>query len=784
LFSREYFMTRYSISQPVTQVEAPRLVSGKGRFTDDIDLVRMAHGVFLRSPHAHADIVGIDTGAAAAMPGVIGILTGADYEADGLGVVRGLSPLKRRDGSPMYRPHRPALTRDRVFHVGQSVALVIAETVNQGKDAAEAIDIQYNPLPAHFSTAEANRGDVPRIYDDCPNNEPIHVERGDAVAVDAALAAAPHVLRETFVVNRVAANTMEPRSVVGQYDEGRDHYTIHACHQRPYIWRMMMCEHVFHIPENKMTIIAGDVGGSYGMKGGLYPEVPLTAWAAKKTGRPVKWTCERSEALICDDQARDMYVKLELALEEDGTFTGVRLISNNNVGAFVSMIGFGSTNGITNTPCGVYKIPVAHGQASAVLTNTVPVSNYRAPGGVPGTYVIERIIDMAARQLNMDPAEIRRKNLIPADAMPYRLPTGGSYDSGEFEAVMDKCLARADYAGATARKEEARTRGKLRGIGISVSIDPSAGPSPETAELRFDPGGTATIIVGSTAGGQSHETIYTQIISDRLGLEAETIEVVEGDTSRLSWGTGTGGARTATIAGTAVYKAVDKVIDKTKRIAAHMLEAAEADIEFKDGVFTVAGTDRKVGFVEVARTAFKPNSLPPDIEIGLYETATWSPETGNAPNSCHVCEVEIDPDTGVTELVRYSSVHDVGIEINPLLVDGQVHGGIAQGVGQALMEDVAYDPESGQVLSGSFMDYCMPRADDFCTFDLDRHPVPTATNPLGVKGAGECGTVGAVAVMMNAINDALAPLGVSNLSMPATPEKVWQAIREAEEIAA
>ncbi|MBT5051506.1 MAG: xanthine dehydrogenase family protein molybdopterin-binding subunit [Rhodospirillaceae bacterium] len=773
-------MTRYSISQPVTQVEAPRLVSGKGRFTDDITLPQMAHGVFLRSPHAHADIVSIDTSAASAMPGVIAILTGADYEADGLGVVRGVSPLKRRDGSPMYRPPRPALISDRVRHVGQGVALVIAETINQGKDATEAIEVDYSPLPAHFSTAEANQGGVPQLYDDCLNNEPVHVNHGDADAVDAALAAAPHVLRETFVVNRVAGCTMEPRSVVGEYDEGRDHYTIHACHQRPYIWRQMMCDHVFHIPENKMTIIAGDVGGSYGMKGGLYPEVPLTAWAAKKTGRPVKWTCERSEALICDDQARDMHVEVALALEDDGTFTGVRLTSNNNVGAYVTMIGFISTNGIATTPCGVYRTPAAHGQASSVLTNTVPVSNYRAPGGVPGTYVIERIIDMAARQLGMDPAEIRRKNLIPADAMPYRLPTGGGYDCGEFEAVMDKCIAKADYAGAPARKEEARARGKLHGIGISTSVDPSAGPSPETAELRFDPGGSATIIVGSTAGGQSHETIYTQIISDRLGLEAETIEVVEGDTSRLSWGTGTGGARTATIAGTAVYKAVDKVIEKTTRIAAHLLEAAEADIEFADGTFTVAGTDRTVEFVEVAKTAFKPNQLPKDIEIGLYETATWSPDTGNVPNSCHICEVEIDPDTGITETIRYTSVHDVGVEINPLLVDGQVHGGIAQGVGQALMEDVAYDQDSGQILSGSFMDYCMPRASDFCNFDLDRHPVPTATNPMGVKGAGECGTVGAVAVMMNAINDALAPLGVRNLSMPATPEKVWQAIHNAD----
>ncbi len=771
-------MTRYSISQPVTQVEAPRLVSGKGRFTDDIALPRQAAGVFLRSPYAHADIIRIDKSAAEAMPGVIAILTGEDYTADGLGPVRGISPMKKRDGSPMYRPPRPALTRDRVRHVGQAVALVIAETVNQGKDAAEAIEVEYNPLPAHLDTATANRPGALTLWDDCPNNEPVYVQHGDGAAVDAALAASPVVLRETFVVNRVAACTMEPRSVVGEYEEGRDHYTIHACHQRPWIWRTMMTKHVFDIPEHKMTIVAGDVGGSYGMKGGLYPEVPLVAWAAKKVGRPVKWTCERSEALVCDDQARDMVVEVELGLDKDGTFNGIRLTSNNNVGAYLTMIGFISTNGIATTPCGVYRTPAAQGRAAAVLTNTVPVSNYRAPGGVPGTYVIERIIDMAARELGIDPSEIRRKNLIPADAMPYRLPTGGSYDCGEFEAVMDKCLARSDWRGAASRKAEAKARGKLRGIGICTSVDPSAGPSPETAEMRFDPGGTATVVVGSTAGGQSHETIYTQIVSHRLGLDAETIRVIEGDTDKLSWGTGTGGARTATIAGTAVYKAVDKVIEKGRRIAAHLLEAADADIEFDDGVYKVVGTDRTVSFTEVAQTAFMPNRLPPDIEIGLYETATWSPDVQNIPNSCHVCEVEIDPDTGTTEIVRYTAVHDVGVELNPLLVDGQVHGGIAQGVGQALMEDIKYDPDSGQVLTGSFLDYCMPRADDFCFFDIDRHPVPTATNPLGVKGAGECGTVGALAAMMNAINDALHPLGVRNLPMPATPEKVWQAIRD------
>ncbi len=772
-------MARFAISQPVTQVEAPRLLSGKGRFTDDIVLPRQAYAVFLRSPHAHADIVRIDTSVAENMPGVVAVLTCADYDADGLGDVTGASPARRRDGSPMFRPPRPALARGRARHVGQMVAVVIAETVNQAKDGAENIEIAYAPLPAHLSTADANLPGTPALWEDCPDNEAVFAEQGDADAVDAALANAAHVVRDTFVVNRVAANAMEPRAVVADYDQGRDHYTIYACQQRPYIWRTLMTRHLFDIPENRMTLIAGDVGGSFGMKGGLYPEVPVVAWASRRLGRPVRWTCERSEGLLADDQARDMVVEAELGLDKDGRFTGIRFSSKNNVGAFVTMIGFISTRGIAGALCGSYAMPAVHGRAAAVLTNTVPVSNYRAPGGAPGTYVLERIIDMAAREIGLDPAEIRRRNLIPTAAMPYTLPTGATYDCGEFEAVMDKCLQNADYENAAARKAEAGARGRLRGVGMSTTVDPSAGPSPEAAELRFDPGGTVTVLVGSTAGGQSHETIYTQIVSDRLGLEAETIRVIEGDTDKLSWGTGTGAARTATIGGTVVFKAVDKVIEKGRRIAAHLLETAEGDVEFEDGAYTVSGTDRSIGFVDVAKAAFMPNRPPPDIEIGLYETATWSPEAANIPNSCHVCEVEIDPETGTVEIVRYTAVHDVGVEINPLLVDGQVHGGIGPAAGQALMENIVYDPDSGQLLSGSFMDYAMPRADDICSFDLASHPVPTATNPLGVKGAGECGTVGGLAAVMNAVNDALAPLGVGNFAMPATPERVWRAIHAA-----
>jgi carbon-monoxide dehydrogenase large subunit len=772
-------MPRYAISQPVTQVEAPRLLTGRGRYAGDVHLDRQAYAVFLRSPHAHADIKSIDTAAARAMPGVLAVLTGDDYAADGLGDVGGMSPFKRRDGSPMYRPPRPALTKDRVRHIGQAVAVVIAESVNQGKDAAEAIEVEYAPLPSNVSTAGANQPGASAIWDKCANNEPVFVDLGSAAAVDAAIDKAKHVVKERFEVSRVAASAIEPRAVVAQYDPGRDHYTVYACMQRPYIWRTMMTQGIFRIPEHSMTLIAGDVGGSFGMKGGLYPEVPVAAWAAKRIGRPVKWTCERSEALLADDQGRDMVVESTLALDENGKFTAMRLSSSNNLGAYITMLGFISTRGIADAVCGVYSTPAVHGRAAAVLTNTVPVSNYRAPGGTPGTYVMERTIDIAARETGIDPAELRRRNLIPPEAMPVKLPNHASYDCGDFPAVMDKCMKQSDYAGAAARKAAAKARGRLRGVGVSQSVDPSAGPSPETAELRFDPGGTVTVLVGSTAGGQSHETIYTQIVSDRLGIDANAIRVVEGDTSRLSWGTGTGAARTATIGGGAVYHAVDKVIEKGRRIAAHLLEAAGADIEFKDGEYRVAGTDRKVGFTEVAKAAFNPAKLPSDIEIGLFETATWTTKTNNIPNSCHVCELEIDPETGTIAIDRYTAVHDVGVELNPLLVGGQVHGGIAQAAGQALMERIVYDQASGQLLSGSFMDYAMPRAADLCNFDLGSHPIPTKTNPLGVKGAGECGTVGGLAAVMNAINDALAPLGVRNFAMPATPERVWAAIQGA-----
>jgi carbon-monoxide dehydrogenase large subunit len=772
-------MGRYAIGQGVTAVEAAKLVAGHGRFTDDNSLVGQCHAIFVRSPHAHALIRSVDADAARKMPGVMAVLTGADYAAAELGNVPGGPPPKRRDGSPGYRPPRPAITHDRVRHVGQIVAMVVADSIARAKDAAEQVVVTYEPLAAQLDPVAALAEGAERIWPDCERNEAFFVEKGNSARAEAALNNSAHVVSGRFHITRVSANTMEPRAVVAEYDPGLEHYRVLACQQRPFVWRTMMAQHIFRIPESQMTVIAGDVGGSFGMKGGLYPEVPLVAWAAKVTGRPVKWVCERSEAQIADDQARDLLVDGEIGIDGDGRIQAVRVSSVGNIGAFLSMQGFGAPAGVAASAlCGTYNVPAGHGRSSAVFTHTCPMANYRGPSGVPGVLVLERLVDMAARKLGLDPIEFRRRNYISPQAMPVRLPNGLTYDCGEFEAVMDKCLQLADYAGIVRRREEAQARGMLFGVGVSSSVDPSGSPVPECAELRFNPGGTVTILAASTAGGQGHATIYTQIVSETLGIDASKISVIEGDTSTMAWGSGTGAARTATLSGTVVLMAAQKVREKGRRIAAHALEAAPEDIDFNDGVYTVAGTDRRITFDQVAKLAFQPAKLPKGMEFGLYEVANWEPETGNIPNSFQVCEMEIDPETGQSQITRYTAVIDVGVELNPELVRGQAIGGIVQAAGQALMEEVVYD-EDGQVLTGSFMDYAMPRALDTCRIEIGSHPVPTKTNPLGVKGAGETTTVGALAAIINAVNDALAPRGVENFQMPATPLRVWRAIQAA-----
>ena len=773
-------MIKYAIGQSVPRTEDPRLLRGNGRYVDDVNMINQAYAVMLRSPHAHADVTRIDASAALAMPGVIAVLTGADYEADGFGYVTGGLPHKRRDGSPCFRPPRPAITKDRVRHVGQIVAVVVAESVDIAKDASEAVEVDYAPLPANVDTARARETGTPAIWDECKDNEAFFREYGDKKATDAAIAGAAHVFRQRFVINRIHANTMEPRGALAAFDPGEGKYTIHTGVQRPYAWRTTLAKNLFHVAENKIHFITGDMGGSFGMKGSIYVEIPLVAWASKRLGRPVKWRCDRSEGFVADDHARDNVSEVQFALDKDGRFQALKVETAAALGAYVSYLGFGPPTNNIGGLAGVYKIPAIYAGIAGVLTNTTPTSPYRGAGRPEASYIIERMIHIAAREMGIDPTELRRRNFIPPDAMPYKTALTFTYDCGEFETLMDRTLEKADYKGFEARRKESATAGRLRGIGVSCTIEQAAGPSTETAELRFDPSGSVIILAGSTPHGQGHETIYKQLVCERLGLDPDDIRVVEGDTEKVSFGTGTGGSRTATIGASAVLRATEKVIEKARKIAAHLLEAPEQDITLEDGKFTIAGTDRSVPLKTVVGAAFDPGKLPDDMEPGLYEIATYSATKANFPNGCHVCEVEVVPETGEMEIVRYTVIDDCGVELNPLLVKGQVHGGIVQGAGQAMMEDIYYEPDGGQLVTGSFMDYAMPRADDFCAFDVSGFPVPTKTNPLGVKGVGEAGTVGALPAVMNAVNDALAPLGVRHLEMPATPARIWRGIQDAE----
>ncbi len=773
-------MGDFSIGQAVTRLEDPRLLRGQGRFLDDMVFGRQVHAAIVRSPHAHAEIRAIDTAPAMAAPSVHAVLTGADYRADGLGSIPSMPPYKKRDGSPMFVPDRPAIAVERVRNVGYPVAVVVAETAEQAKDAAELIDIDYAVLPAIVSAYAAAQPDAPQLYDDCPGNEAYFYEAGDAAATEAAFAKADHIVEQHLVINRVTANAMEPRGVVGEYDRGTGRYTLNCGFQRPYLFRSDIAATSLHIPETQLHLVTGDIGGSYGLRGSVYPEMILMLWAAKRVGRPVKWLAERSESHISDDDARDNFVDAALALDKEGRFLAAKFRSWGNLGAAVSFRGALPPAVNIGTAVGVYDIAAAHVQVSGMLTNTHCTSPYRGAGRPEAAYMIERLVELAADQLAIDPAELRRRNYIAPAAMPYKTALTYTYDSGHFEENMDRAMALANWAGFEARRDEAAKRGRLRGIGMSNTIGHSADAGLETAEIRFDPGGAVTIVSGAVSHGQGHATVQTQILADRLGIDPDLVNYIQGDTDKVAFGVGTGGSRSTTMSGSALVLVADKIINKARKLAAHMLEASAADIEFADGVFTIAGTDRTLGIHEVARAAFQLHQLPADLEPGLYETATYRSPAGNFPNGCHICEVEIDPDTGATEIVGYWVVDDVGTVVNPLLLKGQIMGGIAQGIGQVLMEDKTYDLDTGQVLAGSFMDYGMPRADDFCQVEIEDNPAPTRTNPLGVKGAGEAGTVGALSAGLNAIVDALSPLGIRHIDTPATPLKVWQAIQAAQ----
>src|SRR5262244_3357000 len=769
-------MGQFGIGQGIKRFEDIRLVRGQGRFHDDVNLPGQAHAVIVRSIHAHARIRRLDATRALKSPGIVAVFTGADTAE--LGTMKMTLKRKRPDGSPMFAPAHHGLTPDRVRYVGDPVAMVVAESLARAEDAAERLDIEYEPLPAVTSTADAVGG--PAVWDECPDNISNVHEVGDRAATDAAFVAAAQTVRRRYVISRVHAQYMETRGALGAWDPGEQRYTLYADVQYPHRVRTALATNILKVPEHQIRVIAGDVGGGFGTKGWQYPEHRLVLWAARKIGRPVRWACERREAIPADEHARDNVSEAELALDADGRFLALRVKTLANVGAYVSSDrNLLATFSNVPTLVGVYAFPVAHAQVLSVLTNTNSTAPYRGAGRPEATYVIERLIDDAARELGLDRVELREKNLISPAAMPYKTALGVTYDCGEFAKNMDTALDLSDVTGFAARREASRARGRLRGWSLVNPIEQAAGPQPEFAEIRFSPSGSATVLMGSKNQGQGHETTFKQILHERLGLDPADVLYVDGDTDRVAYGMGTMGSRSTVIGGTALWMAADKVITKGKKIAARLLEAAEADVTFNDGEFGVVGTDRAVGLREVARAAFQPNQLPPGVEPGLYETGTFSPRQATWPNGCHVCEVEVDPDSGAVEIVSYSIVDDVGTVINPVTLKGQIHGGVAQGVGQALMEQVVYDRESGQLLTASFMDYAIPRGDVFPDMHIESNPVPKKLNPLGAKGAGEAGTVGALPAVMNAVVDALASVGVRQLDMPASPERVWRAIQDA-----
>ncbi|MBT5895502.1 MAG: xanthine dehydrogenase family protein molybdopterin-binding subunit [Rhodospirillaceae bacterium] len=769
---------KFGLGQSAPRVEDQRFLRGGGRYTDDINLAGQAYAFMLRSPHAHARIRSIDVTAARAAPGVLAVYTGEDVPAAGLGdmpcLAAKVAPLERPDGTPLFLPPRPALVRDKVAFVGDYVAFIVAESRVQARDAGELIEVDYEPLAVNALTANAIS--APAVWQDCPDNICFRMEMGDSAAVEAAFEVADHVTRLELPMPRVAINPMEPRAALGAYDPFEDRYTLYSGNQFPHDIRSWLSEAVLDVPESHLRIVSPDMGGSFGLRANIFPEMPLVLWAAKNLQRPVKWTNERSDAFL-DEQARDMAMAVELALDASGRFLALRVRSLANMGAYLSNFGplpaFGNMGGIA----GVYLTPAIHAEITGVFTNTGPTGPYRGAGRPEATSAIEQAIDLAARQMGLDRVELRRRNIIPPSAMPFQTPLSYNYDCGEFERNMDQALEMADAAGFGARQDEANTKGKLRGLGIANAVEQAAGMFDEGGEIRFDRQGNATILMGTHSHGQGHETVFRQLLSDKLGLEFEAMRYVQGDTDLVAYGHGTGGSRVSGLGGAALLGASEKIIEKGRAIAAHSLEAPEVDIEFAEGRFTVAGTDRSLSLQEVAAMAFEPAMLPPGMESGLTGFATFKAPAPTFPNACHVAEVEIDRDTGVVRIARYIAVDDVGTVMNPLLLKGQLHGGIVQGAGQILGEQVLWD-DSGQVLTGSFMDYPMPRADDMPSFEIETNSVPSPRNPLGIKGAGEAGTVGAVACLTSAILDALAPLGIHEVGMPATPETIWRAMNK------
>ncbi|HEV8030675.1 MAG TPA: xanthine dehydrogenase family protein molybdopterin-binding subunit [Stellaceae bacterium] len=767
------------IGQPVRRREDLRLLTGRGRYSDDLNLPGQAYAVMVRSPHAHAMIRRIDTAVARAAPGVLAVLTAEDVEADGLHPLPNIAnthpadiSIRNRDGSPAVRPQQAAIIGPEVCHIGEIVAAIIGTSVAAAKDAAELVAVDYEVLRSVCHSRSAAEPEAPRARQNSPNVI-LDGEVGDAQATEIAFARAAHVVRLDTWVQRIAGVPMEPRAAIGEFDPATGRYTLYAGAGGAVSPRRDLAT-VLGVPVEQARVVMHDVGGNFGTRGGFNPEFAIVPWAARRMGRPVKWTGDRSEYFMADHQARDLAVSAELALDAEGRFLAMRGSNLVNQGAYA--LAFGSLNKGVEIMSSIYHVPVVHFRARAALTNTAPTRPYRSSGRPEVMFVMERLIDLAARQTGIDRIELRRRNLVPESMMPYTNPFGMVYDSGAYHRVMERVLEIADWRGFPSRREEARRHGKRRGIGIANYVDTATGAPREKAEITVKPEGVIEVVVGTVSQGQGHETSFAQLVTEWLGVPIDTVRLVTGDTERVSIGGGAHSGRALRLASIVMLNSSNQIIEKGLRIASHVLEAAVEDIDFIAGRFEVKGTDRSVGIFELAKAALERSDLPEELRGPLRGESDETVNLAAFPYGCHVCEVEVDPDTGVAEIVRYSAVDDCGRAINPLIVHGQIHGGIVQGVGQALWEQVVYDPENGQLLSGTFMDYAMPKADRLPFFTTELSEVPSPTHPLGMRPAGEGGTTPALAVVVNAIVDALSEFGVSHIEMPATPERVWRAI--------
>jgi len=775
------------IGARVTRKEDKRFLTGKGRYTDDMVVPGMKQAIFVRSPHAHAKIKSIDTSAAQKMPGVIGILDGKQLQADGIGSIICGWMIHSKDGSPMKMGNWRPLAHDVVRYVGDAILIVVADSIAEAKDAAEAVVIEYDILPAVIEAPKALEAGAPQIHPDIPNNQIFDWEIGNAADVDAALARAAHITELKIHNNRLAPNPMEPRATLGIYDSAEDHYTCYTTSQNPHVARLVMSAFYNVAPEHKLRVIAPDVGGGFGSKIYIYPEEIVCLWASKKTGVPVKWTSDRTEAFLTDAHGRDHDTTVKMAFDKDHKIIGLKVDTIANLGAYMSLFSSATPTYLYATLLsGQYNIPAIHANVRTVYTNTAPVDAYRGAGRPEATYVMERTMETAARELGLAPAELRRINFVRS--FPHQTPVIMAYDAGDFEASLNAAMTAADYAGFPARKAEAAKRGMKRGIGMSCYIEacgiaPSAAVGSlgagvglwESAEVRVNAVGTVEVLTGSHSHGQGHETTFAQLIADRFGVPMDNVSIVHGDTDKVQMGMGTYGSRSGAVGMSAIVKALDKVEAKAKKIAAHLMEADESDIVIENGELKVAGTDKSVPWFQMALAAYTAHNLPAGMEPGLKEGAFYDPSNFTFPAGCYICEVEVDPETGKTKIIQFVAADDFGNIINPMIVEGQVHGGIAQGLGQALLEGVTYS-ENGQLMTASYMDYAMPRADDLPSFQISHQCTPSPSNPLGIKGCGEAGAIGSPPALINAITDAI---GNNNLSMPATPEKVWVAANAA-----